>query len=154
MPSQPTLTNADPPVIQPWISDSNDVQPVKAKANTFIESEHNNPSKSRATSGVTPLTNTVKGRPTMNNDFYHEPFIFEESKKDVRDLVASPFTKQTWDYDMLNVIKVPANLHAYNVTTDLDDHLIVFMGTMDVHKLPEPAWCRFFQITLCEAARF
>ncbi|GJW23540.1 gag protein [Tanacetum coccineum] len=28
------------------------------------------------------------------------------------------------------------------------------MGTMNVNKLPKPAWCRFFHITLCGAARF
>ncbi|GJX61691.1 gag protein [Tanacetum coccineum] len=38
--------------------------------------------------------------------------------------------------------------------TDPDDHLTVFMGTMNVNKLPKPAWCRFFHITLCGAARF
>ena len=51
-------------------------------------------------------------------------------------------------------IRVPTNLRTYDGTTDPDDHLTVFMGTMDVHKLPEPAWCRFFHITLCGAARF
>ncbi|PWA65334.1 reverse transcriptase domain-containing protein [Artemisia annua] len=51
-------------------------------------------------------------------------------------------------------IKVPTILRTYDGTTDSDDHLMVFMGTMDIHKLPEPAWCRFFQITLSGAARF
>ncbi|GJT31845.1 gag protein [Tanacetum coccineum] len=38
--------------------------------------------------------------------------------------------------------------------SDLDDYLTKFMGTMDVHKLLEPAWCRTFRITLCRAVRF
>ncbi|GKD88882.1 hypothetical protein Tco_1364389 [Tanacetum coccineum] len=72
------LTSADPPVIEPWNSDSDDV-PVKARENIFVERDNGDPSKSRATTGPTPLTNTVKGRPAVNNDFYHEPFIFKES---------------------------------------------------------------------------
>ncbi|GJS31322.1 gag protein [Tanacetum coccineum] len=51
-------------------------------------------------------------------------------------------------------LKVLANLKAYNGMSDPDDHLTVFMGTMDIHKLPESVWCRFFPITLCGAARF
>ncbi|GJU92858.1 reverse transcriptase domain-containing protein [Tanacetum coccineum] len=154
IPLQPTLTNADPPVIEPWASDLDDAQPVKAKENVFVESDNNDPSKNRGTIGATPLTNTVKGKQAVNNDFYHEPFIFREPEKDVRDLIASPFTKRIRDYDMPDGINVPTNLRAYDGTTDPDDHLTVFMGTMDVHKLPEPAWCRFFHITLCGAARF
>ncbi|GKC23328.1 hypothetical protein Tco_1025478 [Tanacetum coccineum] len=42
----------------------------------------------------------------------------------------------------------------YDGLSDPDDHLTVFMGTMDVHKLPEPAWCRFFHIMLSGFARF
>ncbi|PWA38695.1 hypothetical protein CTI12_AA570620 [Artemisia annua] len=77
-----------------------------------------------------------------------------ETEKSIRDLVASPFTARIRDYDMPNGLKVPTNLRTYDGTTDPDDHLTIFMGTMDVHKLPEPAWCRFFHITLCGAARF
>ncbi|GJU04939.1 hypothetical protein Tco_1121369 [Tanacetum coccineum] len=33
-------------------------------------------------------------------------------------------------------LKVPVNLKAYNGMSDPDDHLTVFMGTMDIHKLP------------------
>ncbi|GKB78111.1 reverse transcriptase domain-containing protein, partial [Tanacetum coccineum] len=154
IPPQPALTNADHPVIEPWASDLDDAQPVKAKENAFVESDNNDPSKSRGTVGVTPLINTPKKKPTVNNDFYHKPFIFKESEKDVRDLVVSLFTKRIRDYDMPDDIKVSTNLRVYDGTTDPDDHLTVFMGTMDVHKLPEPAWCRFFHIKLCGAARF
>ncbi|GJZ47316.1 hypothetical protein Tco_0601148, partial [Tanacetum coccineum] len=82
---QPMCANTEPPVIEPWNSDSDDVHP---------------------------------------------------------------------NYDMPDGIKVLTNLRAYDGTTDPYDHLTVFMGTMDVHKLPEPAWCRFFHITLCGATRF
>ncbi|PWA74263.1 histone H3/CENP-A [Artemisia annua] len=51
-------------------------------------------------------------------------------------------------------LKVPSNLKSYDGLSDPDDHLTMFIGTMDVHKLPEPAWCRIFNITLCGAARF
>ncbi|GKD28406.1 gag protein [Tanacetum coccineum] len=61
---------------------------------------------------------------------------------------------QIRDYDMPDGLKVPTNLVTYDGTSDPDDHLTIFMGTMDVHKLPEPAWCLFFHITLCGAARF
>ncbi|GJW77197.1 hypothetical protein Tco_0138879 [Tanacetum coccineum] len=45
------------------------------------------------------------------------------------------------DYDMLEGLKVSMNLKTYDGTSDPDDHLSIFMGTMDVHKLLEPAWC-------------
>lgn len=41
-------------------------------------------------------------------------------------------------------INAPTNLRVYDGTTDPDDHLTIFMGTIDVHKLPEPEWCSFF----------
>nr|GEU44629.1 hypothetical protein [Tanacetum cinerariifolium] len=91
---------------------------------------------------------------TLNNDFYHQPFIFKETKGDMRDLVASLFSKQIRDYDMPDGIKVLTNLRAYDDTTDPNDHPMVFIGTIDAHKLPKPAWCRFFYITLCGVARF
>ncbi|PWA92900.1 gag protein [Artemisia annua] len=133
VPTPPAFTNADPPIIEPWNSDSDDVQQGKAKENPFVESDNGDPSKSRDAVRATPLTNT---------------------DRDARDLVASSFTKRIRDYDMPDDIKVTTNLRAYDGTTDPDDHLTVFMGTMDVHKLPEPAWCRFFHITLSGAARF
>ncbi|GJX39179.1 hypothetical protein Tco_0252482 [Tanacetum coccineum] len=144
--------STDPLVIETWNSDSNDVPPAKTKENIFVESDNGDPSKSHATVGPTPPTNAVKGRPMVTNDFYHEPFIFKETGRDVRDLVASPFTTRIRDYDMPDGIKVLINLRTYDGTIDPDDHLTVFMGTIDVHKLPEPAWCRFFHITLCGAA--
>ncbi|GKE24539.1 reverse transcriptase domain-containing protein, partial [Tanacetum coccineum] len=135
--STPVLASTDTPFIKPWNSDSDDV-PAKARENIFVESDNGGPPKSRATTGPTPLTDAVRGRPVVNNDFYHEPLIFKESDRDVRDLVASPFTTRIRDYDMPDGIKVPTNLRTYDGTTDPDDHLTVFMGTMDVHKLPKP----------------
>ncbi|GJW94208.1 hypothetical protein Tco_0173880 [Tanacetum coccineum] len=146
-------SSTDPPIIKPWNSDSDDV-PAKARENIFIGSDNGGPPKSHATTRPTPLTDAVRGRSVVNNDLYHEPFIFKESDKDVRDLVASPFTTRIRDYDMPDDIKVPTNLRTYDGTTDPDDHLTVFMGTMDVHKLPKPAWCKFFHITLCGVVRF
>ncbi|GJR54856.1 retrovirus-related pol polyprotein from transposon TNT 1-94 [Tanacetum coccineum] len=67
----------------------------------------------------------------------------------VRDLVASPFTPRIKDYDMPDGLKVPTDLKTY----DCIDRLTIFMGTMDIHKLSKPAWCRFFHITLCGATR-
>ncbi|GJZ23749.1 reverse transcriptase domain-containing protein [Tanacetum coccineum] len=153
-PHQPVCANTGPPVIEPWNSDSDDAHPSKAKEQVFVKSDNGGPSNRQATTGTPPLTTTIITGPTTNNDFYHQPFIFKETERDVRDLVASPFSKRIRDYDMPDGIKVPTNLRAYDGTTDPDDHLTVFMGTMDVHKLPEPAWCRFFHITLCRAARF
>ncbi|GKB85418.1 hypothetical protein Tco_0957690, partial [Tanacetum coccineum] len=149
----PGEPEVEPTVVANEAGGPNDV-PVKTRENIFVESDNNGPPKSRATTRPTPITDAVKGRLVVNNDFYHEPFIFKESDRDVRDLVASPFTARIRDYDMPDGIKVPTNLRTYDGTTDPDNHLIVFMGTMDVHKLPEQAWCRFFHITLCEAARF
>ncbi|PWA58033.1 hypothetical protein CTI12_AA405050 [Artemisia annua] len=98
--NQRVFTNIDPPVIEPWNSDSDELHPGNAKENAFVESDNNDPSKSRAAIGGTPLKNTAKERPVLNNDFYHEPFVFKEVEKDVRDLVASPFSKRIRDYDM------------------------------------------------------
>ncbi|GJX82972.1 hypothetical protein Tco_0332453 [Tanacetum coccineum] len=98
------------------------------------------PPKSRATIWPTPLTDAVKRRPVAKSNFYHEPFIFKESNIDVRDLVASLFCVRIRDYNMPDDIKVLTNLRTYDGTTDPDDHLTVFMGTMDLYKLPELAW--------------
>ncbi|GKF04570.1 hypothetical protein Tco_0035238 [Tanacetum coccineum] len=131
IPLQPTLTNVDPSVIEPWVLDSDDAQPGAI--------------------GVTPLTNTVKGKPTANNDFYHEPFLSKESEKDVRDLVASLFTKQIRDYDM------PENLHAYDGTTDPNDHLTVFIEILGIRQRPDESLkdyvARFSRETLHMADR-
>ncbi|GJT91004.1 reverse transcriptase domain-containing protein [Tanacetum coccineum] len=153
-PQQQAFANAEPPVIEPWNSDLDDLHLRNVKENAFIESDNADPSKSCATIGGAPPINTAKGKLVLSNDFYHQPFIFREAERDVRDLVASPFTKRIRDYDMPDGIKVPTNLRTYDGTTDPDDHLTVFMGTVDIHKLLEPAWCRFFQITLSGAARF
>ncbi|GJS45841.1 hypothetical protein Tco_0595962 [Tanacetum coccineum] len=74
-------------------------------------------------------------------------------QKDVRNLVASPFTARIRDYNMPDGLKVPTNLKTYDEMSNPDDHLTVFMGTMDMHKLPETTWCRFFHITLSVAIR-
>ncbi|PWA38565.1 gag protein [Artemisia annua] len=107
---------------------------------------------SRSTS---QLINAFRKRKlTKDTNFYNEPFVFNESERNVRDLVASPFTKRIRDYVMPDGLKVPSNLKSYDGLSDPDDHLTMFIGTMDVHKLLEPAWCRIFNITLCGAARF
>lgn len=95
-----------------------------------------------------------KQKPMNNVVFYNKPFTFKEIEKSVRDLLASPFTKRIRDYDMPDGLKVPTNLKTYDRMSDPDDHLTIFMETMDVHKLPEHAWCRFFHITLSGEARF
>ncbi|GJV30074.1 hypothetical protein Tco_1386522 [Tanacetum coccineum] len=97
---------------------------------------------------------TMKPKHGSDTTFYNEPFTFKETEKSVRDLVASPFSKRSRDYEMPDGLKVPTNQRTYDGLSDPDDHLTVFMGTMDVHKLPDPAWCRFFHITLCGAARY
>nr|GEX51306.1 hypothetical protein [Tanacetum cinerariifolium] len=135
----PTLTSTDPPVIETWNSDSDDEPPSKTKENIFVESDNGDPSKSRVAVGLTLPTNAAKGRPMVTNDFYHETFIFKERDRDVRDLVASSFTTRIQDYDMPDGIKVPTNLRTYDGTIDLEDHLTVFIRTIDVHKLLEPA---------------
>ncbi|GJR36998.1 hypothetical protein Tco_1212682 [Tanacetum coccineum] len=99
------------------------------------------------------IDGSMKQKDTSKNIFYDTPFVFKEAEKNVRYLVTSLFTKQIRDYDMSDGLKVPTNLKTYDGLSNPDDHLTIFMGTMDVHKLPEPAWCRFFQITLSGAAR-
>ncbi|GJT31846.1 gag protein [Tanacetum coccineum] len=90
-----------------------------------------------------------------SDDMITGAFISELSPvRNVRELVASPFMKRIKDYKMPYGLKVPFNLKSYDGLSHLDEYLTMFMGTMDVHKLPEPAWCRIFSITLCEAARF
>ncbi|GJR10203.1 reverse transcriptase domain-containing protein [Tanacetum coccineum] len=143
--STPVLTSTEPPVIEPWNSDSDDV-PAKARENIFVGSDNGGPPKSRASTGPTPLTDAVRGRPVVNNDFYHEPFIFKESDRDVRGLVASPFTTRIRDYDMPDGIKVPTNLRTYDGTTDPDNHLTVFMGTMDYNNLTPGSIDGFHQL--------
>nr|GEX63208.1 reverse transcriptase domain-containing protein [Tanacetum cinerariifolium] len=93
---------------------------VKAKEKAFVECENNEPPKNQR---ATPLTNMIKGKQAVNNDFYHEPFMFKESEKDVHDLVTSPFTKRIRDYDMPDGIEAPTNLRAYDGMTDSNDDL-------------------------------
>nr|GEW95853.1 reverse transcriptase domain-containing protein [Tanacetum cinerariifolium] len=149
IPLQPTLTNADPPVIEPWALGSEDAQPVKAKENAFVESDNNEPPKNRGIVGATPFTNMIKEKQAVNKDFYYEPYIFKESEKDVRDLVASPFTKRIQDYDMTDGIKVPTNLRAYDGTTNPDDHLTydnLASGSIDgFHQLRDKFMANFLQ---------
>lgn len=127
--------DGDPSIIEPWNSDSDDVHLGKTKDNIAIESEHADRTKGHR-SNATP--NTRKGKLTLIIAFYHEPFIFRETYINVRDSVASLFTKRIRDYDMPNGMKVPTNIRTYDGMTNSDDHLTVFMGTMDIHKLQEP----------------
>ncbi|GKD72975.1 hypothetical protein Tco_1331257 [Tanacetum coccineum] len=97
------------------------------------------------------ITDDSNGLPKQNlvttSTFYNEPFTFKETEVSIRNLVASPFTPRVRDYDMPDGLKVRTNLKKYDGMSDLDDHLTIFIGTMDVHKLSEPACCRFFHIT-------
>ncbi|PWA74170.1 gag protein [Artemisia annua] len=52
-------------------------------------------------------------------------------ERNVRDLVASPFTKRIRDYVMPDGLKVPSNLKSYDGLSDSDDHLTMFIRTMD-----------------------
>ncbi|GKE80053.1 hypothetical protein Tco_1550053 [Tanacetum coccineum] len=108
------LTNTELPVIEPWNSDPDNVPLAKARENAFVESDNGDPSKSRATTEPTQLTNATKRKSVANNDFYHDPFVFKESDRDVRNLVASSFTTRIRDYDMPDDIKVLTNLYTYD----------------------------------------
>ncbi|GKA47446.1 gag protein [Tanacetum coccineum] len=121
-----------------------------------IDDKQNDAHQKRSTSkSTTQLINSSKKRKLPNDTiFYNKPFVYNESERNVRDLVASPFTKRIKDYEMPDGLKIPSNLKSYDGLLDPNDHLTMFMGTMDVHILPEPAWCRIFNITLCGAARF
>ncbi|PWA61286.1 gag protein [Artemisia annua] len=147
------MENDGHPISEPWHSDSG-APPEEAVQQ--IPEDTTLPNKPAKKNRVTTedLDGPSKHKPGSNAAFYNEPFTFVETEKSMRDLVASPFTARIRDYDMPDGLKVPTNLKTYDGTTDPDDHLTIFMGTMDVHKLPEPAWCRFFHITLCGAARF
>ncbi|PWA76055.1 gag protein [Artemisia annua] len=139
-------TNGNP-TVEPWNSDSEEAHPSKALGKTFVESDGADP-----TIAIPLGSNDTKGKTTQNVEFYHQPFVFKEPNRDTRYLIASPFTSRIRDYDMPDGLKVL--LKTYDGMSDPDDHLTIFMGTMDVHKLPEPVWCRFFPITLCGAERF
>ncbi|GKA72557.1 gag protein [Tanacetum coccineum] len=144
--SLPTGRN---PSGEPWNSDSEEAHPSKALGKTFVENDEVEPIPSN------PLdANTTKGKGTQNMEFCHQHFVFKEPNRYTKDLVASPFTSRIREYDMPDGLKVPTNLKAYNGMSDPNDHLAVFMGTIDIHKLSKPVWCRFFPITLCGAARF
>nr|GEY75108.1 hypothetical protein [Tanacetum cinerariifolium] len=144
--SLPTTRN---PSGEPWNSDSEEAHPSKALGKTFVEHDEMEPIR------ATPLdANNTKGKGTQNVEFYHQPFVFKETNRDTKDLVSSPFTNRIREYDMPDGLKVPANLKTYDGMSDPDDHLTVFMETMDVHKLPDLVWCRLFPITLCGATRF
>ncbi|GKA15122.1 reverse transcriptase domain-containing protein [Tanacetum coccineum] len=139
--------------MEPWHSDSGG-QPEEAIQQTPMDATlADKPAKKNRVT-TENLDRPSKHKHRNNADFYNKPFTFAETEKDIRDLVASPFTAQIRDYDMPDGLKVLMNLKTYDGTSDPDDHLTIFMGTMDVHQLPEPAWCRFFHITLCGAARF
>ncbi|PWA94888.1 reverse transcriptase domain-containing protein [Artemisia annua] len=149
--------NEEQPVIEPWQSDSEEAPTNPGPKTSERDIQMNQPQK-KVRAGVTPekgeSNGLVKQKPARHDAFYNEPFLFKEVKRNVRNLVASPFTKRIKDYDMADGLKVLTNLKMYDGLSDPDDHLTVFMGTMDIHKLPEPAWCRFFHIALSGAARF
>ncbi|PWA57106.1 reverse transcriptase domain-containing protein [Artemisia annua] len=160
--------NNEPAIHERWHSDSEEEARESDKGGGEGSNPNNRPPKRnrRITAGEgqkemeenisndRQARRTVKPKPGSDTTFYNEPFTFKETEQSVRDLVASPFSKRIRDYEMPDGLKVPTNLKTYDGLSDPDDHLTVFMGTMDVHKLPEPAWCRFFHITLCGAARF
>ncbi|GKF35558.1 reverse transcriptase domain-containing protein [Tanacetum coccineum] len=145
--------NDDHPVIEPWRSDSvgSPEETIRrAPEETTLQAK---PSK-KSQFTTENLNNLPKQRPVSNADFYNKPFTFTKTQKDVLNLVASPFTTRIRDYDMPDGPKVPTNLKTYDGMSYPDDHLTIFMETMDVHKLPEPAWCHFFHISLSGDARF
>ncbi|PWA93423.1 hypothetical protein CTI12_AA072290 [Artemisia annua] len=136
--STSVYNNDDPPVIEPWRSDSEGspkdvVRPTPKE--TTLQAK---PSKKNRSTLEDP-NGFLKKRHVTNADFYNEPFTFTETQKNVRNLVTSPFTARIRDYDISDGLKVPTNLKTYDNMSDQGDHLTVFMGTMDVHKLPEPA---------------
>nr|GEY17753.1 retrotransposon Gag domain-containing protein [Tanacetum cinerariifolium] len=147
--SRRSIPNNGNPSVELWNSDSEEAHPSKTLGKTFVENDEVEPIT------TTPLDVTnAKGKVTQNVEFYQHPFVFKEPNRDTRDLVASPFTNRIRDYNMPDGLKVPTNLKTYDGMSDLDDHLTVFMGTTDVHKLTEPVWCRLFPITLCGPAGF
>jgi len=60
LPPQPTLASTDPPIIEPLISDSDDVRSRKAKEPAFVESDNNDPSNNRVVIKATPLLTQLK----------------------------------------------------------------------------------------------
>ncbi|PWA55873.1 reverse transcriptase domain-containing protein [Artemisia annua] len=149
----PMPSNDDHPVIEPWHLDLEGLAEGAAQEMPEDAMLPEKPIK-RGKVATDDPDGILKQKHTSNDAFYSEPFMFKENEWSIRNLVASPFTARIRDYDMPDGLKVPTNLKTYDGTTDPDDHLTIFMGTMDVHKLPEPAWCRFFHITLSGAARF
>nr|GEY52595.1 reverse transcriptase domain-containing protein [Tanacetum cinerariifolium] len=132
----------------PWNSDSEEAHPSKALGKTFVEIDEVKPIP------AIPLdANNTKRKGTQNVKFYHQPFVFKETNMDTKDLVASPFTNRIREYDMPDGLKVLTNLKTYDGMSDLDEHLTVFMVTMDVHKLPDPVWCRFFPSKILKLSR-
>nr|GEW26151.1 hypothetical protein [Tanacetum cinerariifolium] len=132
-----SCNNDDHPVIKPWRSDLKGLAKEairRAPKETTLQAKPSK--KSRFT--TKNLDNLPKQRPVSNADFYNKAFTFTKMQKDVRNLVASSFTARIRDYDMPDGLKVPTNLKIYDRMSDPDDHLTVFMGTINVHKLPKP----------------
>ncbi|GKB66479.1 gag protein, partial [Tanacetum coccineum] len=145
--------NDDHPIMEPWKSDLEGLTDGAAQGMPEDTMPPDKPTKKGKTAAENP-DRFPRQKHATNAAFYSEPFTFKETDWSVRNLVASTFTTRIRDYDMPDGLKVPTNLKTYDGTTDPDDHLTIFMGTMDVHKLPEPAWCHFLHITLSGAARF
>ncbi|GKE02220.1 hypothetical protein Tco_1390203 [Tanacetum coccineum] len=146
------IENCDHPILEPWHSDSRG-QPKEAIQQTPRDATLADKPAKKNWVTTKNLDRPLKHKHRNNTAFYNEPFLFVETEINIRDLVASPFIARR-DYDMPDGLKVPTNLKTYDGTSYPDDHLTIFMGTIDVYKLPEPAWCRFSHITLCGAARF
>ncbi|GKF00462.1 hypothetical protein Tco_0023812 [Tanacetum coccineum] len=126
--------NDDRLVIESWRSDSEGSPEEtirQAPEETTLQAKPSK--KSRFT--TENLNNFPKQRPVSNADFYNKPFTFTKTQKDVHNLVASPFTTRTRDYDMPDGPKVPTNLKTYDGISNPDDHLTIFMGTMDYKQL-------------------
>ncbi|GJT60432.1 reverse transcriptase domain-containing protein [Tanacetum coccineum] len=126
----PAYNNDDHPVLELWRSDSEGSPEEairQAPKETTLQAKPSK--KSRFT--TENLNNLPKQRPVSNANFYNKPFTFTEMQKDVCNLMASPFTSRIRDYDMPDRLKVPTNLKTYDRMSDPDDHLTVFMGTMD-----------------------
>ncbi|GJW38801.1 hypothetical protein Tco_0064646 [Tanacetum coccineum] len=142
--------NDDHPIMEPWQSDLEGLTDGAAQESPL--KRHHATQNKPTPKGMAAAENT-NGFPCHKKCnqcliFLVSPFMFKDM------VVASPFTTRNRDYDMPDGLKVPTNLKTYDGTTDPDDHLTIFMGTMDVYKLPEPVWCRFFHITLSGATRF
>ncbi|GJU04938.1 hypothetical protein Tco_1121368 [Tanacetum coccineum] len=139
--------NPNDPVLQFIVQN---FDPVNTMYTAFIHARKEVPHRSLPTSG------NPSGEP-WNSDSEEAHLSKSLGKTFVENDEVEPIPANTLDANNTkgkDGLKVPANLKAYDGMSDPDDHLTVFMGTMDIHKLLKPVWCRFFPITLCGATRF